>query len=205
MVERHTFLKWITLVVFSVFTITLSLSQDLLGAVKHGQTPRHEKLTFIHTEAQNAFRHYCVHCHGVEGNGMGKSYPIEFEPKPRDFTDAGYMATLKDADIKKVIIGGSASVGKSKYCPAWGETFDKKMVKKLIAYVRSFSGPPSEAEAKKPEGAGEEGAAVAAEEAAEAGTSPFIVWPILIAITGFLIWRATTVCEHISFFKGQSE
>lgn len=208
LVEQHTHFKWAILGVISVLFVILNVSQDVSGAVKHGQTPRHEKLQFIHSDAQNVYRHYCAHCHGAEGNGEGKSYPIEFDPKPRDFTDAGYMATLKDADIKKVIVGGSASVKKSKYCPAWGKTFDGQMIKKLIAYVRSFSGPPAAA-AEEPAKGGEGGGAADTPEEIEAeaaaGTSPFITWPILIAITGFLIWRAIAVCEHISFFKGPAE
>jgi cytochrome c553 len=201
MVEQHTLLKWTTLVVISVLSVSLNVSKDLFGAVKDGQLPRENKLKVIHLDATHVYRHHCAHCHGTEGKGDGKSFPMEINPKPRDFTDAEYMLKLKDIDIKKVIIEGSAAVKKSNLCPAWGDTFNDEMIKKLVAYVRAFSASPIEV--KKPaEGAPNSPIAEAHSEKATS-KKPFIVWPIIGLITAFLIWRALTEWRG-QIFRGRS-
>lgn len=200
MLKRNMY-KWTTLVVISVLFVILHVSKDLYGAVKDGQIPRDQKIQIIHSDVKRVYSYHCAHCHGDGGKGDGRSFPIEIKPKPRDFADATYMATLKDDDIKKVIIGGSTAVKKSNLCPAWGRTFDDNMIKGLVAYVRAFSGPPP-SEVKKPV----EGATNSPKETQEGGTGakPFIVWAILVLISGFLIWRVVATREHISFLKGRS-
>lgn len=47
----------------------------------------------------------CLACHGQKGNGKGPAAAGR-NPKPRDFTDAEYMAKLTDELIKKTIRGG---------------------------------------------------------------------------------------------------
>ncbi len=194
MLGQYTLLKLTTIIGISILSVSLNVSQDLFGAVKDGELPRANKLKLIRIDAKHVYRHHCAHCHGEEGKGDGKSFPFEVKPKPRDFTDTEYMSKLKDIDIKKVIIGGSAAVKKSNLCPAWSDTFDDEMIKKLVAYVRAFSAPPSEV--KKPVEVA--AAATPVETQKEAtGVKPFIVWPILGLLSGFFIWLAVSERKHI--------
>lgn len=194
MFKRQTHLKWIMIVVtVSVFSIILNVSQNIYAATVDAQIPRKEKEKIIHFNARNMYNHYCVHCHGQEGKGDGRSFAYELEPKPRDFTDAEYMSSLKDEDISKVIKEGSTSVGKSNLCPAWGETFSKNEVKGLVAYVRSFSPatPAAEGGEEEMEEPGEEAETAPEEAPGEGvGVKPFIVWPILTLVSAFFICMA---------------
>lgn len=201
MLEHHNLLKWTALVGISVLSIILNVSQVSFGTTIGASMPREDKLRLINLNAKNLYEHYCVHCHGKEGKGDGTSFPYEMEPKPRDFTDTKYMAKLKDAVIQQVIIGGTASIDKSNLCPAWGETFNEKQVKELVAYVRTFSAPPPKEEEPG------EAAAPAVEETVEegVGVKPFIVWPILTLLTAFFVWIALLEWrEHVFFLKGRS-
>jgi mono/diheme cytochrome c family protein len=78
----------------------------------------------------------CVACHGESGKGDGPGAGV-LKPPPRDHTDATYMNTLTDDDIKKIIQMGGAIKGKP-LMPSSpqikGEQLDA-----LVAYVRSLS------------------------------------------------------------------
>lgn len=78
----------------------------------------------------------CVACHGESGKGDGPGAGV-LKPPPRDHTDAAYMSTLTDDEIKKIIQMGGAIKGKP-LMPSSpqikGEQLDA-----LVAYVRSLS------------------------------------------------------------------
>lgn len=78
----------------------------------------------------------CVACHGESGKGDGPGAGV-LKPPPRDHTDAAYMSTLTDEDIRKIITMGGAIKGKP-LMPSSpqirGEELDA-----LVAYVRSLS------------------------------------------------------------------
>lgn len=203
MLGQYTLLKRTMIVGISILFVSLNVSQGLFGAVKDGEHPRANKLKLIRFDAKHVYRHHCVHCHGEEGKGDGKSFPYEVKPGPRDFTDTEYMSKLEDADIKKVIIGGSVAVKKSNLCPAWGDTFDDEMIKKLVAYIRAFS--VSSAIVKEPvEGAPNSPIEETHNEGKPTSKKPFIVWPIVGLITAFLIWRALTEWLRERVLKEQS-
>jgi len=186
MSKQHICIKRFVFIVIGVVFVTLNASQELFCATIDAEMPRVDKRALIHMNAGNAYNHYCVHCHGLNGKGDGRSFAYELEPKPRDFTDKEYMAKLNDEDIRKVIVGGSVSVGKSSLCSAWGDTFSDKMIEELIVYVRTFSS--SSPEGEKPV----EIVETAPEEIQEVatGVKPFLVWSILILITAFFISAA---------------
>ena len=78
----------------------------------------------------------CVACHGETGKGDGPGAGV-LKPPPRDHTDAAYMSTLTDEDIKKIIQMGGAMRGKPGMPSSpqiRGEDLDA-----LVAYVRSLS------------------------------------------------------------------
>lgn len=81
---------------------------------------------------------YCAACHGTSGKGDGPA-AAALNPKPRDHTDAKYMATLKDQDIVKVMKEGGAAVGKSPLMPPWGGHLTDQQIQDLVAYIRSLA------------------------------------------------------------------
>ena len=75
----------------------------------------------------------CAKCHGPDGKGdtkMGKKLEI------KDFTDAKYQASLKDADMLKAIKEGVKDGEKVRMKAAEG--LSEEEMKALVAYVRAF-------------------------------------------------------------------
>jgi cytochrome c553 len=75
----------------------------------------------------------CKKCHGEDGTGktkMGEKLGI------KDFTDAKYQASLKDADMFKAIKEGIKEDDKVRMKAAEGLSDDE--IKALVAYVRAF-------------------------------------------------------------------
>jgi mono/diheme cytochrome c family protein len=80
----------------------------------------------------------CSTCHGPGGKGDGPG-ALGLDPKPRDHTDAAYMATLSDADIYTVIKCGGAAVGKSPSMMAWGMSLTDEQMRGLVCHLRKLS------------------------------------------------------------------
>jgi mono/diheme cytochrome c family protein len=66
--------------------------------------------------AQTVFAQRCVPCHGATGNGDGPA-SASLDPKPRNYTDPAWQASVDDAYIEKIIKFGGAAVGKSAAMP----------------------------------------------------------------------------------------
>lgn len=79
----------------------------------------------------------CVTCHGETGKGDGPGAGV-LKPPPRDHTDAAYMSTLTDDDIRKIITMGGAIKGKPGM-PSSPQIRGAEL-DALVAYVRSLSG-----------------------------------------------------------------
>ncbi|NIT12802.1 MAG: c-type cytochrome [Candidatus Dadabacteria bacterium] len=80
----------------------------------------------------------CVSCHGIKGKGDGPA-AVSLRPKPRDLSDSSYMSNLGDEHLYKVIQGGGASVDKSPFMPAWGNTYSDEDIANIISYLRTLS------------------------------------------------------------------
>jgi mono/diheme cytochrome c family protein len=92
-------------------------------------------------EAQKIFATRCFTCHGPtgEGNGPGSA---NLTPKPRNFTDATWQASVNDDHIAKIIQYGGAAVGKSPTMPGNPDLMSKpQVVQALVAHIRSLSAP----------------------------------------------------------------
>ena len=85
------------------------------------------------------YEHFCAPCHANNGNGEGQFAAAGMTPKPAVLNSNAYSV----GDIKKVITGGSAGVGKSNLCPPWGMTFDKVWIEGVANYVTTLSGSES--------------------------------------------------------------
>jgi mono/diheme cytochrome c family protein len=82
---------------------------------------------------------HCAPCHGDTGKGDGKYYASSLEPKPRDFTNSGFMKQVKDEYLIEVIEKGTAAFGKSPYCPPWGETLkEEEKISNIVAFLRTL-------------------------------------------------------------------
>lgn len=92
----------------------------------------------INKEAEDIFTQRCVTCHGADGKGSGPA-AASLTPKPRDYTDSAWQASVKDDDLRKVIVKGGAAVGKSALMPPNPDLEGKPaVVDGLVAKIRSF-------------------------------------------------------------------
>src|SRR5246127_1894709 len=92
------------------------------------------------SSGKQAYRRYCVGCHGPEGDGNGEN-AAWIDPKPRDFTAAVFKCrstptgTLPtDEDLFNTIGRGVTNSN----MPIWN-TFDPQQKADLIAYIKTFS------------------------------------------------------------------
>jgi cytochrome c553 len=89
-------------------------------------------------EARTTFKQICATCHGEDGTGNGPG-AAALNPKPRNYTDKAWQASVTDDQIAKTILMGGAAVGKSPAMPAQPQLRDKpETVAALIRIVRSF-------------------------------------------------------------------
>lgn len=89
-------------------------------------------------EAQKTFMGRCVVCHGEKGLGDGPG-SAALNPKPRNYTDAAWQASVTDEQIKNVIVNGGAAAGKSPLMPASPDLMGKpEVVAELLKIIRSF-------------------------------------------------------------------
>lgn len=89
-------------------------------------------------EAKNTFATLCSTCHGTSGKGDGAA-AANLDPKPRDYTDKAWQASVTDEDLAKIILEGGAAVGKSALMPPNPQFKDKpEVIAELVKIVRSF-------------------------------------------------------------------
>ncbi len=88
--------------------------------------------------AQTMFNERCAACHGAEGKGNGPA-SAALSPKPRNYTDGSWQASVTDEQIRKTIKLGGAAVGKSPVMPASPDLDEKpEVVEGLLKIVRKF-------------------------------------------------------------------
>ena len=80
----------------------------------------------------------CAVCHGMDGTGNGPGAET-LNPKPRNYTDPQWQATITDDQIRKTILLGGAGVGKSAMMPPNPNLKDQPdVVDGLVKIIRSF-------------------------------------------------------------------
>ena len=91
------------------------------------------------SEAKRTFMTVCATCHGADGSGNGPAAE-SLNPKPRNYTDPAWQASVTDADLKKIILEGGQAVGKSPMMPAQVQLRDKPdVVNELVMIIRGFA------------------------------------------------------------------
>lgn len=90
------------------------------------------------TEAQTTFKTVCATCHGESGLGNGPG-AAALTPKPRNYTDKAWQASVTDDQIKQTILLGGAAVGKSPAMPAQPQLKEKpEVVAEMVKIIRTF-------------------------------------------------------------------
>lgn len=89
-------------------------------------------------EAKDIFAQRCALCHGADGRGDGAA-AATLTPKPRNYTDAAWQATVADDELRKAILEGGQAVGKSMMMPPNPDLVAKPdVVNGLVKIVRDF-------------------------------------------------------------------
>ncbi len=73
----------------------------------------------------------CLICHGSDGNGKGPA-GAALNPKPTNFTDAGWWADQTDASVMASIKRGKTGTAMQAY------SLSREELEHLIAYLRSL-------------------------------------------------------------------
>lgn len=88
-------------------------------------------------KAKQVFVERCVPCHGATGHGDGPA-SASLDPKPRQYADPAWQASVDDAYLEKIIKYGGAAVGKSPAMPT-NPDLDAATVTALKDIVRHFN------------------------------------------------------------------
>jgi cytochrome c553 len=103
-------------------------------------TPRHRTASAdgIPEKARQMFATVCATCHGQTGEGNGPA-AANLSPKPRNYTDAAWQASVTDDDLKQTILKGGAGVGKSPMMPGNPQLAqDPEVLDGLVKIIRGF-------------------------------------------------------------------
>lgn len=89
-------------------------------------------------EARQLFDTTCAMCHGPTGKGDGQA-SAALNPKPRNYSDKAWQASVTDDDLRKTILLGGQGVGKSPTMPGQPQLKDKPAVlDALVVMIREF-------------------------------------------------------------------
>lgn len=84
-------------------------------------------------KGKQVFTAYCVLCHGSNADGKGRLAINKMSPP------ANLRATLLNREQMKAIIkGGGASVGRSGFMPPWGDELKDEDIENVISYIFSL-------------------------------------------------------------------
>jgi mono/diheme cytochrome c family protein len=89
--------------------------------------------------AQAMFNTVCATCHGADGTGNGPA-AASLNPKPRNYTDPAWQASVTDDDIRKTILLGGQATGKSPMMPGQPQLKDDPdQLAELVKIIRGFA------------------------------------------------------------------
>lgn len=89
--------------------------------------------------AERKFTEVCAACHGTDGRGEGPAAEL-LPVKPRDWTDAGWQASVTDEGLAAIIVEGGAAHGLDAMMPASSELRGRPdIVAELVKTIRSYA------------------------------------------------------------------
>jgi len=89
-------------------------------------------------KADLIFSTRCATCHGPGGAGDGPG-SVALDPKPRDFRDATWQASVSDDHLRTIILEGGGAVGKSPLMPPNPDLVGQpEVVTALVEHVRGL-------------------------------------------------------------------
>jgi hypothetical protein len=89
-------------------------------------------------EAEQIFSTRCTPCHGTQGAGDGPA-SSGLTPRPRNFQDGTWQASVDDDHIRQIIQYGGAAVGRSPAMPANPDLQAKpEVVSALCDHIRNL-------------------------------------------------------------------
>jgi mono/diheme cytochrome c family protein len=92
--------------------------------------------------AQQLFATVCATCHGMDGTGKGPAAEA-LNPKPRNYTDPAWQASITDEQIRETILKGGQGVGKSPMMPGQPQLKDHpEVLDELVQIIRQFGKHP---------------------------------------------------------------
>jgi mono/diheme cytochrome c family protein len=89
-------------------------------------------------KGEATYAKFCASCHGPTGKGDGPM-GVRMNPKPKDFADKPYNASMKDDYLVKIILEGGKAVGKSPMMPKMAATLKENDAADIILYLRSLA------------------------------------------------------------------
>jgi mono/diheme cytochrome c family protein len=93
------------------------------------------------SQAEQMYTTVCALCHGSDGTGRGPA-AAQLNPKPRDYTDPAWQASITDELIRETILKGGAAVGKSPAMPGQPQLKDHpELLDGLVQIIRKFKRP----------------------------------------------------------------
>jgi mono/diheme cytochrome c family protein len=94
------------------------------------------------SQAEQMFATVCVTCHGTDGTGKGPAAEA-LNPKPRNYTDPQWQASVTDDQLKEIILKGGQGVGKSPMMPGQPQLADQpEVLDGLVRIIRGFGKHP---------------------------------------------------------------
>jgi mono/diheme cytochrome c family protein len=93
-------------------------------------------------QAEKMFATVCATCHGMDGTGKGPAAEA-LNPKPRNYTDPAWQASVTDAQLRETILKGGQGVGKSPMMPGQPQLADQpEVLDGLVQIIRKFGKHP---------------------------------------------------------------
>jgi len=84
------------------------------------------------------FNAKCARCHGSTGAVNGFSSSI-LRPRPHNYTDPAWQASVTDDQIKEVILRGGVNLGKSPAMPSFPTLRNRpELLNGLVKLIRGF-------------------------------------------------------------------
>ena len=93
-------------------------------------------LTYAEGQGKQLFDQYCATCHGDGGKGDGQN-ASNLNPAVPDLTTSRNLED--EAYVRRVIVEGSAAVGRSPLSPPWGRSLSPQEIEYVTVYCRALA------------------------------------------------------------------